>query len=121
MAKTYVQPGNVLDWTNGTGAAVSSGDVVVVGQQIGVALVDIADGETGSLAMSGVFTCPKVAAAAIGQGEEIIWDASAAAFDDSAAVPATGDVSRCCVAAKAAGNGATTVDVKLNVGVGTVA
>lgn len=120
MTTTYVNEGTVVDYTN-AGSALSSGDVVVIGQQIGVCVVDIANGATGSVALQGVFTVPKVSAAVIAQGESVIWDASAVAFDDNLATPATGDVSGCCVAMAAAGNGVTTVDVKLNVGVGTVA
>lgn len=119
MATNYVYSGDVVDYT--AGADITSGDVVVIGQQIGVALVDIANGSTGSVALCGVFEVPKVAGAVIGQGESVIFDASAGAFDDNLATPATGDVSGCCVATKAAGNGVTTVQIKLNVGVGTVA
>ena len=68
-----------------------------------------------------MFTLPKVAAAVIAQGEFVIWDVSAGAFDDSLATPATGDVSKCCVAVAGAIANATYVDVKLNVGVGVVA
>ena len=121
MATNFVRDGKTLQFTN-TGSAISSGDVVVVGQQIGIALVDIAaTSGTGEVAMEGVFTVAKVSAAVIAQGESVIWDASASAFDDNAATPATGDVSGCCVAAEAAGNGVTSIDVKLNVGIGTVA
>ena len=120
MATNYIYSGDVVDYTNG-GSAIASGDVVVIGQQIGVALTAIANGETGSVALDGVFTVPKVSGAVIAQGESVIYDVSAGEFDDNAATPATGDVSGCCVATAAAGNGATTVQVKLNVGVGTVA
>lgn len=120
MATNYVNDGLVVDYTN-SGSALSSGDVVRVGQQMGVCLVDIANGATGSVALSGVFTVAKVSAAVIAQGESVIWDASASAFDDNLATPASGDVSGCCVAMEAAGNGVTSIDVKLNVGVGTVA
>lgn len=116
----FVQEGKVIQYTNG-GSALSAGDVVRIGQQLGVCLVDIANGATGSVALEGVFTVPKVSAAVIAQGESVIWDASAGAFDDNLATPATGDVSGCCVAMEAAGNGVTTINVKLNVGVGTVA
>ena len=116
----YVQPGSRLTWTNG-GFAVTSGAVVVVGNLIGIATGDIGAGATGELAMDGVFTVPKVSGAVIAVGEKVMWDASAGAFDDSAASPATGDVTVCCVAWAAAGNGDTTLPVKINVGVGTVA
>jgi predicted RecA/RadA family phage recombinase len=121
MATNFVNDGKVITYAN-TGSAISSGDVVVVGQQLGIALVDIAATTgTGSVALSGVYSVPKVSAAVIAQGESVIYDVSASAFDDNAATPATGDVSGCCVAMEAAGNGVTTVNVKLNVGVGTVA
>lgn len=119
MATNYVACGDTIDYT--AGSAITSGDVVVVGEQIGIALVDIANGDTGTVAISGIFTVPKVSAAVIAQGESVIYDVSASAFDDNAATPATGDVSGCCVAVEAAGASVTTIDVKLNVGVGTVA
>lgn len=116
MAKNYIQYGDIIDFTNG-GSAISSGDVVVIGSNgdalLGIALTDIGNGETGSVALEGVFEVPKVSAAVIAQGEYVIWDASAGAFDDNAATPATGDVSDGAIAWKAAGNGATTLQVKL--------
>ncbi len=116
MATNYIQEGDIIDWTNG-GTAVSSGDVVVIGSNgdalIGVALADIGNGETGSVALEGVFEVPKVSAAVIAQGEYVIWDASAGAFDDNAATPATGDVSDGAIAWESAGNGVTTIQVKL--------
>lgn len=116
MATNYVSDGNVINWTNGTGSAVSSGDVVATGHCIGVALVDIADGATGSVAVEGVFTVPKVSAAVFTQGEKLIWDASASAFDDSAATPATGDITGGAVAWIAGANAETTCTVKLTPG-----
>lgn len=118
--KNYVQGGSSLEWTNGTGSAVVSGDVVVVGNQIGVAAVDIADTESGTVNMEGVFTLPKVSAAVIAQGEDVIYDVSAAAFDDNAAVAAAGDVSGACTAWAAGADGETTLLVKINTGVGSV-
>lgn len=119
MATNYIQEGAVIDYV--AGADITSGSVVVAGNIIGVALTDIANTETGSLAISGVFEVPKVSAAVIGQCQSVMYDVSASAFDDNLATPATGDVSGACVAVEAAGNGDTTVKVKLNVGVGTVA
>ena len=118
MSTNYVQEGNAINYT--AGADISSGDVVVIGQQIGIAAVDIANGAIGSVSLGGVFTVAKVSAAVIAQGESVIWDSSASEFDDNAATPAAGDVSGCCVAMEAAGNGVTIINVKLNVGIGTV-
>jgi predicted RecA/RadA family phage recombinase len=110
MANNYVSSGDVVQFT--AGADIAAGDVVVVGQSLGVALVDIATGETGSVAMRGIFTVPKVSAAVIAQGESLVWDVSAGEFDDNAATPAAGDVSGpVAIAAEAAGNGVTSIDV----------
>jgi predicted RecA/RadA family phage recombinase len=121
MAKNFVQPGKVIDYTNATAAAISSGDVVKVGQILGVALGDIAIGESGSVQIDGVFTVPKVSAAVIAQGESLTWDVSAGAFDDNAATPATGDVTGpAAVAFEAAGNTITEIDVRFTGVPGTV-
>jgi len=121
MATNYISSGCTVDYTNATGSAIDSGEVVPLGQQIGIAVVAIAIGGTGVLKIDGVFSVPKVSAAVIGQGESVIYDTSAAEFDDNLATPATGDISGCCVAVEAAGAATTSVKVKLNVGVGTVA
>ena len=117
MATNYVQQGDVITWTNG-GSAVVSGDVVVIcsaGDAImGVALVDIANGASGSVAIEGVYDVPKVDAAVIAAGEYVLWDSSAGGFDDNAATPAAGDVADGAVAIE--GKGATTgenIKVKL--------
>ena len=120
MSTNFVQDGCTIEYTN-TGSAISAGDVVVVGTQIGVATTDIAATTgVGTVAMEGVYTVPKVSAAVIAQGEEVFYDLSALEFDDNSATPATGDVSNCCVAWEAGINAQTTIKVKLNVGVGLV-
>lgn len=122
MAKNYESDGNTIQWTNGTGAAVASGQMVKVGpSMLGVALVAIAIGATGSVAVEGVFSgVPKVSAAVFAQGEKLIWDVSAngalGAFDDSAATPASGDVTGGAIAWVAGANTETTCTVKLTPG-----
>jgi predicted RecA/RadA family phage recombinase len=121
MSTNQVQRGKVIDWINGSGADKISGQVVRVGQVLGVCQVNIANGATGAVALIGVFTVPKVSAAVIVQGEALVWDASAAAFDDNAATPATGDVSGPpAVAYESAGNGVTSFDVMFTGVPGTV-
>lgn len=117
--KNYIQPGNTITWTNGTGAAVAAGDVVVLKHTIGVAAVDIADGASGEVSLAGVYTLPKASAAVVVAGEKLLWDASESNFDDSAATPASGDILGSAIAIEGAGNGATTVKAKL-VGPGTL-
>lgn len=126
MARNYESDGNVIQWTNGTGSAVASGQVVKVGNLIGVALVALAIGETGSVAVEGVFSgVPKVSGAVFAQGEKLVFDVSASgglgAFDDSAATPATGDVTGGAVAWVAGADGETTCTIKLTPGNSAVA
>ncbi len=121
MASNFKQPGDIIPWVNGSGAAKVSGQVVRVGNVLGVCLVDIANGATGSVALEGVFSVPKVSAAVIAQGENVLWDASAGAFDAKSATPATGDVGGPpAVAFESAGNGVTSMLIKFTGVPGTV-
>lgn len=116
MATNYVQPGSKIEWTNGTGSDVASGDVVELGNCIAIAEGDIADTATGIVCLEGVFTVPKVSAAVFSVGEKLIWDTSAGAFDDSSATPATGDITGAAVAVIAGADTETTCTVKLTPG-----
>ena len=89
MATNYESEGITVDYIATSG--ISSGDVVVIGSLIGVALADIAIGETGAVMLQGTFHLPKVDAAVIAVGEEVLYDSSAGKFDDAAAVAASGD------------------------------
>ncbi len=78
MSKNYIKPGDVIDYTNSTAAAILSGDPVVIGnQQMGIALVDIAISATGSVAKEGIFSLAKNTAQAVVQGQKLWWDATA--------------------------------------------
>jgi predicted RecA/RadA family phage recombinase len=115
--KNFVQKGDRITYTNNTEAAIASGAVVVVGALVCIACVDIAIGATGALATEGVYEVPKRAhasTAAIGQGEKVIYDISAAEFDNAAATPAAGDITGNCTAWAAAASTATTFHVKLS-------
>lgn len=120
MSRTYVQPGKVLNHT--AGADIEAGDVVVIGDIVGVAQVDIANGGTGAVAIEGVHRLRKVAGAAWGQGDKLHWDASAASGAGAFAAsitPATGDVSNCAIAAASAGSDDTVGEVRLTPGTGS--
>jgi predicted RecA/RadA family phage recombinase len=120
MSTTFKQPGRVIQHV--AAAALVSNQVVRIGKILGVCLGNASIGETVSVQIEGVFTVPKVSGAVIAQGENLTWDASAAAFDDNAATPATGDVTGPgAIAWEAAGNGVTTMDVKFTGVPGTVA
>lgn len=119
MATNFKQYGDVMPVTlSGT---VTANSVVVVGETLGVALEGGSSGDTIQVALEGVFTCPKVSGAVIAAGESLVWDVSAGAFDDNLATPAKGDVSGpTAIAFKAAGNGATTLEVRFTGVPGTV-
>lgn len=121
MAVQFLQVGDTINYSN-AGSAISAGAVVIMGHTIGIALVDIAATTgTGAVAVEGVFSgVPKVTAAVFAQGEKLIWDVSAGKFDDSAASPATGDVTGGAVAWVAGANLETTCTIKLTAGNATV-
>ena len=74
MAKTFVQQGDTIDAVAGVGG-VKSGDVVVVGNLIGVAQTDALEGASYALSLTGVWLLPK-AAGAILVGAAVWWDAT---------------------------------------------
>lgn len=109
--KNFNQEGEVIPFT--AGAALTSGQVVALGNVLGVACAAYASGEAAELATEGVFTVPKVSGAVIAIGETLTWDASAAAFDDNAATPASGDITGpSAFAFESAGNGVTSLKVR---------
>lgn len=96
--------------------AVASGQVVAMGHTLGIATGAIAAGQSGEVAIEGVWQAPKVAAATFPQGSKLLWDASAGAFDAPEATPASGDILGGAIAAEAGIDGQTTVAVKLRPG-----
>ncbi len=72
--KNFVQPGETITWENGTGSDVASGDVVIIGAVAGIAMVDIADTESGSVALEGVYELAKDTPLVISQGDEVFWN-----------------------------------------------
>lgn len=120
MATTHVS-GEIktVNYT-ASGADISSGDVVILAStdakkgHLAIATTDIADGSTGALARSGVWTMTKVSAGVIAQGEAVSWDASGSAVDDNALTGATGDLLEFgeATAAAAATTTTCTVDIE---------
>ena len=109
MATNHFQPGKVLDWINGSGKDVISGELVMIGTLAGVALVDIPNNATGSVQIEEVFILPKTASEAITAGAVVYMDA------DTKEITATStDNTRVGVAAYAAAASDATVKVKLN-------
>jgi predicted RecA/RadA family phage recombinase len=104
----------VITFTAPTGG-VTSGQGVLVGNLFGVAATTTAEGESVEIATVGVYELPKLASAVIAAGARVAWDDTA----KQVVLPGTGMVP-IGVATVAAGNGATTVRVRLD-GVATQA
>jgi predicted RecA/RadA family phage recombinase len=70
----FIHDGNSIDHT--PSADVAAGDVVVQGDLIGIAKLDIAAGTLGALAVTGVFDVPKTAGVgeAMAAGAKVYWD-----------------------------------------------
>ena len=109
MATNHFQPGKVLDWTNGSGKDVLSGELVMIGVLAGVALTDIAKDAIGAVQVEEVFELPKTASEAITAGAVVYQDASTKLVTTTD----TGNT-RIGVAAYAAVEDDATVKVKLN-------
>lgn len=110
MTTKYLQEGAVLKHT--AGSDINSNEIVVIGDSVAVALVDIDSGETGSVQTEGVFDLPKVSGTSWSQGDKLDWDSSEGAFGKGITSEA-GDVTGCAIAAADAESGDTTGEVKL--------
>ncbi len=77
MAARYIQDDESVDYTPGSN--VTAGDVVVQGDLVGVAKLDILAGRLGALAVEGIFDFPKSTAggSAIAVGTTVYWNAGA--------------------------------------------
>ncbi len=71
MAQNFVQDGVILPYINTTGSLVSNGSLVVLDAIVGVATVDIAPDQEGSVNTSGVWELPKKAGDQLAQGDAV--------------------------------------------------
>jgi predicted RecA/RadA family phage recombinase len=76
MAKNYVSDGVGVYYKNAGEAAIKSGDLVVMGNIVGVSLVDIDVNTQGTVNIVGVWTLPKDTATALTIGQAVYWDAT---------------------------------------------
>lgn len=108
MASNHIQPGEVMSFT--AAAALASGAGVKIGVRIGVALQALAIGETGSVAVTGVWSLPKLSTDVVTQGALLYWD------DTNKRLTLTSAGNTLAgYAFEAAGSGVTSVAIKLNV------
>ena len=108
MSTNYVQLGRRVQATNGTGSAVSSGDAVLFGDTLRIAVHDIANGSAGEWEIEGVFTIAATTADTWSDGDFVYWN------DTTSKLTSTmGSNTRPGIAIGAKTNGQTTAVLKL--------
>jgi predicted RecA/RadA family phage recombinase len=117
MARTFRQPGAVLNWVNGSGAPVVSGEAIALADIVAIAQVDIPIAGEGAISIEGVHQVPKASGAAWAVGQKIHFNSDTGNFTHTS--PTEG-VDNCGVAVEVAASGATVGFVKLTPGTGTV-
>lgn len=112
--QNYIQKGDVITVPAPAGG-IASGEGAIIGNIFGIAAYAATEGDQLELAITGVFKLPKATAAVLTVGARVAWDNTAKNIN----VPGAGRFS-VGVATEAAGNGITSVEVRLD-GVGTAA
>lgn len=107
MAKNYAQDGKTIPLVNSGTTDIQSGDPVVVGKLIAVAITDIPVGDTGEGITEGVFLLPKVPADAVTAGAQVYLKGGKIQIEETDAVAAG-------IAWEDAGASTTVVEVKIN-------
>ena len=99
MTATFIHEGNSIDYS--PAADVVAGQVVVQGELIGVAKIDIKANALGALAVTGVFDFPKAvgASTAIAEGLDVYWDDAANEATTDSATGANKRIGRTIAAA----------------------
>lgn len=112
--KTYIQNGHFITVPTPAGG-IASGDGLIVGSIFGIAAYSAAEGDPLELATTGIHKLPKATAAVLTVGARVAWDNTAKQVN----TPAAGRFP-IGIAVEAAGNGTTSVAVRLD-GVATAA
>lgn len=107
MTTKYVMSGDVIDYV--AGSAVTSGQVLLIGVRVGVALAAIASGATGAVRMLGIFTIAKLSSDVVTVGAALYWDNT-----NSRMTLTSAGNTLAGFATAAAGNGVTTVEISIN-------
>ena len=106
---SFWQRGETLDYKNSGAAVIEANTIIEFGTRVGIAGMDIAPGETGSLHVSGVFEFPKAASIDVTAGAEVYLDASSGNITTTST-----SNTKAGFAVEEAGAADTTVLVKIN-------
>lgn len=107
MSTNFVQDGKTIAIAAGADT-ISSGELVIVGDIVAVALLDIAEGTVGDGLAEGVFSCPKLSTDVIASGNKLYLN------EGGTLQLSETDATYAGIAWSAAGAGASFVNVKLN-------
>lgn len=107
MTTKYVMSGTVIDYV--ASSPVTSGQVLLIGTRIGVALTAIASGATGAVQVLGIFTIAKLSTDVVAAGALLYWDNTNSRLTTTASGNTLAGY-----ATAAAGNGVTTVEISIN-------
>jgi len=106
--KNYISNGKEIEIT--LGADIVSGAPLLIGDILGVAVKDGANGDTGfPMAIEGVFTLPKTTSDTFDPGQILFWDDSGKKLTETASTNKPVAISM-----ETAGSSATTVVAKLH-------
>lgn len=105
----YWQRGEALDYVNAGTDKIEANTIIVLGSRVGIAGMEIAPGETGTLHVTGVYSCPKAAAEEISAGADVYYSES----DGEITTTSDGNV-KAGFACEAAAASDTAVLVKIN-------
>lgn len=103
----FVQKGHTL--TLFAAAAVAAGAAMLAGKIFGVAVADVAAGESGEFETEGVFNLPVLTTDVVAQGAVLYWDDANDRLTTTA-----GALTRVGVATEAKANGVATVRIKID-------
>ena len=111
MAVKFIQKGDAIDYI--PSADVAAGDVVVQGDLVGVAKLDIKADTLGALAVASVFDFPKTAGEgeAIAAGSKVYWDVADGVAKTDDETGANKEIGKTILAA---GDDDTTVRVRMS-------
>ena len=109
--KNQIDAGLTVNYTNATGADIKAGAVVPMGLLCGIAIVDIDNGASGEVSLSGTYRlAKKTATDAILQGDILVADSGPKKISAGTTIVDAVVIGRAMAASNSA---TTTVDVKL--------
>lgn len=117
MKGSYIQPGDHINYTNSGDSKISAMTLILVGSLAGIAGCDIEPGETGSLALRGVFSFGKDANA-INLGADVYYnstdDVVTASKDNGQSSSSKVEYTKIGVCVSTAATNAAEVQVRIN-------